>query len=671
MRASVVLLTCLMVDAAANTSSDAVDLLSVAGGAVGAVLEAASQPTCSLILLSDGTASPSTIFKVLSTWRGCPWGAGVLEARADGLDPNRTSTFLSQLVLQARRVRLGSWCVWVVVVSLDTTFLAAFAERSLKGRLLAWGTKLLVVTRLPLTQLHALLSSHWTFSMMAAIFLNLEPTFNHLRLGLYSHLPYGREGAQVVRVATWEAKNGLVRHSHYPLFPDKFSNFNGARVNVTALPFLPFWGEGEVGGVKEYTGSDYQLLAAVAATLNFTMMVLPSDSWVQVVSQVVDRVSFMASVYHILLPQRQEQYDFTFTYEYAYFSFAMAKPSLQPQWQSVYLPLATEVWAAVLGVVILVPPILFWLRRVGDHADGRDASGVAHDVGREASGFAHEAARDASGVEHGAGRDASGVAHDVVGLLVGQSLPPRLPKATSSRILLAVWLAFSIIFGTAYRGNLTAFLTLPKYPPRAETLQQLVAAADRVTMPPYGEEFQRFFKQSDSVVFKALAEVMHFNPSVTQGLQAATRKRQAYMGGRRYLQQKVAELFTEADGSTTLYLGRESIFPGPSGWPIPHNAPYKQHLDRCIMAALEAGLYDKWSDDMLAQARQESRRREHLVQQQKQKAAGQEPRSGSSLRALTTTHLQGAFMLLLLGLALAGLCFVLEVLTLIVHCDRG
>lgn len=65
------------------------------------------------------------------------------------------------------------------------------------------------------------------------------------------------------------------------------SRFYGAVVNVTPLPFMPFWGEVEVQTpdgttVTQYEGSDYQMLLAVSAALNFTFRVLPSSSWAEV-----------------------------------------------------------------------------------------------------------------------------------------------------------------------------------------------------------------------------------------------------------------------------------------------------------------------------------------------------------------------------------------------------
>lgn len=62
----------------------------------------------------------------------------------------------------------------VVVVSHDVTFLDAFAEWSLRGRLLVWSVRLVVVTQLDLLQLRTLLPKHWTFAMMNVIFFNVE-----------------------------------------------------------------------------------------------------------------------------------------------------------------------------------------------------------------------------------------------------------------------------------------------------------------------------------------------------------------------------------------------------------------------------------------------------------------------------------------------------------------
>ncbi|XP_071526957.1 ionotropic receptor 21a-like [Panulirus ornatus] len=604
-------------------------------GAVSAVLEATSQPFCSFVLLTDGTTSASTILKV----RYSPvWGMTVEAMIFDGQDANVTLAMLSHLVSQARQVRLRSPCATVVVVSHDPAFLADFAESSLKGRLLVWATRLLVVTRLTLPQLHALLPAHWTFSMMNTIFLNLEETSPNTRYSVYTYLPYSPEGAQVVKAAIWSPVRGIALLTGTSLFPDKFQSFHGATVNVTTQPWPPYWVEEEEEApdgttVKKYSGSDYLILKTISEALNFTPSVIPTSSWGEAVRRVEERVAFMTTVYHVALTERWQQYGFTYIYEFNQASFSLAKPGLKPRWQSLYYPLTGQVWAGVL-VGLLVMPIVF--SKISSAGETQDTD-----------------SRLPTGT----------VTLEVMGILVGQNLPLSLPNTSSSRLLVAAWLVFAFIIGTVYRGNLTAHLTLPKYPPRPETIEELVNVIDRVTMPPYAIVWRNYFATSESKVYQRLAQLTSLGPSFMEGLQMATEQNTATLTGRRYLANMIAEHFTEADGSTQLYLGRESIFPGPSGWPIPHDAPYQPQLDRCLMAIIESGLYEKWNEDILRQNRRRSQRRKRKeLSQQPERRRVDEVESGGSITALTLTHMQGPLLLLLLGLALTGIIFTGELL---------
>ncbi|XP_071526951.1 ionotropic receptor 93a-like [Panulirus ornatus] len=611
--------------------------------AVSAVLEATSQPSCSLILLTDGATSPSFLKVTHSHARVSPWGMTVLDVTKDGHDDaNVTLALLSQQIIQARRsqVRLSSWCVRVVVVSHDPAFLVAFAESSLKGRLLVWVTRLLVVTSLTLPQLYTLIPAHWTFSMMNTIFLNLEDTTPNLRYSLYTHLPYSPMGPQVVRVATWSARRDIHLLKGLTLFSEKYYNFHGATVNVAILPWPPYWDEvmekapnGTL--IKKYSGSDYLVLKAISEVLNFVIATLPITDWNDAARKVQERKAFISPVYHITLPDRWRRHGFTFTYEFVRMSFSLAKPGLKPRWQSLYYPLTKEVWMTML-VVLLFMLIIFYTVSRGHKAPGNRLT-------------------------------MGSVMLEVTGILVGQNLPLRLPNVSSSRLLVAAWLVFAFIIGTVYRGNLTAALTLPKFPPRPETLEELVDAVDRVTMPPFGIVWRTTFAASESEVYRKMAKLLSLGPSVMQGLQTATEQNSAQMTDRRNMEYMIAEHFTQADGSTQLYLGREPIFPGPAGWPIPHDAPFKSQLDRCLMAIVEAGIYEKWSKDTIVETRRKSqrRKRKYLAQQQQQQQQQQvrhEAQPGSGITALTFTHMQGPLMLLILGLVGGGMVYFGEIL---------
>ncbi|XP_069982138.1 ionotropic receptor 21a-like [Penaeus vannamei] len=657
-------------------------------GLVAETTEAASailkrQPNCSFLVFTDGATSSSDVFQLLQRV-ATPWGVGVFESAVDYEDMNATEATIVRLVGEARRLRKASWCVSVVVLSDDPAFLASFAESSLRGRLLVWATRLLVVTRLPLQELRRLLASSWTFSMMNTMVVHREEEnvgygFGKLentarkRWRVYAHLPYSPVGARMAHVASWTPRKGLVIKPPLSLFPEKFSNFYGALVNVTGLPYPPYWdviGEEEApDGTKRevYSGTDYRLLQTVAETLNFTFQVIPTSDWDEififyqshrlihkntvysmftwerlpdvqkwdpVVYHVEIRNAILAGVFHILLPQRMEHFDYTFAYEYSFFAFSLTKPKLRPKWQSLYYPLANEVWISIVATLFLAPAVMLWVRR-----------------------FRPESSHHA---------EAGAVTMEVLGTLLGQNFYKWLPISALSRMLVASWLVFAFILGTAYRGNLTAALTLPKYPPRPETIEELVETVDLVTMPPYGVAFRNFFRDSDSKVFQTLADCMEIGPSIMEGLRRATGRKIPFMATRRNLAHTISDQFTRIDGSTKLYIGRENVFPGLSGWPVPHDAPYKHELDWIIMAVIEGGLYERWSDEETARTQKESRQRlkERLKEEQERgqdSEDAEEVEAEGTLRPLTLTHMQGPLFLLLLGVAAGAVAFVAEV----------
>ncbi|XP_071545446.1 ionotropic receptor 21a-like [Panulirus ornatus] len=351
-----------------------------------------------------------------------------------------------------------------------------------------------------------------------------------------------------------------------------------------------------------------------------------------------------------------ERYDYSYPYTIVSFGFGLAKPQLKPQWQSLYYPLADGVWASTLATLLVMPGIMYMIttkymwRRQGDYLR-RDMQG-----------------QDTHGSNRGS-RGIGAISQEIFGTFLGQNLSKSPPTGSSSRVLVAAWLVFAFIIGTVYRGNLTAALTLPKYPPRPETLEELLSYVDRVTAIPIGKDWQKQFRESGSSALRRLADIMYLGPSIVEGLQEATVKRQAHLDERLGVNHWIAEAFTRTDGSSPLYYGRESIIPGASAWPIPHDAPYKPQMDSIMMSVVEAGLYEKWTEDTLEDTQREGRAKQRVKERHngREASVGTRPLgSSSSINALTIAHMQGPLMLLLLGLVISGLTFTTE--TLSVRC---
>ncbi|XP_071526986.1 uncharacterized protein [Panulirus ornatus] len=191
-------------------------------------------------------------------------------------------------------------------------------------------------------------------------------------------------------------------------------------------------------------------------------------------------------------------------------------------------------------------------------------------------------------------------------------------------------------------------------------------------MMPWGKDFITYFRISGSPLFARMADLLDIGYDTIDGLNMALVENQAHMETIHKMQQDIADHFTRIDGTSPLYIGRESIMPGLSAWPIPHDAPYKTQLDRCISAVVEAGLYEKWTEDMLELARKDSRarQRKQLEQQHvegKQEEGTASSSSSSSIHALTLTQMQGPLILLLLGLLTAGITFSIEMLIMRRH----
>ncbi|XP_069957204.1 ionotropic receptor 21a-like [Cherax quadricarinatus] len=475
--------------------------------------------------------------------------------------------------------------------------------------------------------------------MMNAIFLALQ-TSPKLKCEAHVYLPYSPAGAQVVKVASWTPSRGLTLNKNNTLFPEKYEDFQGSEVNVTVFPFSPYWMDVQQkstdgGSISHKSGRDYLVVEALAAALNFSINVLPYREWEEVMSRLERREAFISPRKLAIMPHLQEIYDYSLFIERATLGFSMAKPSLKPRWQSLYYPLSGEVWASILASLILVLIILLpieWLR-----------------WGRE------------SGERKWSGKI---VLELVVGVLLGQAYSRGLPSTSSTRLLVAAWLVFAFILGTAYRGNLTAFLTVPKYPARPENVEQLVASGARVTMPPDAVDFYDSFKTSDSPVLKTLSERVDFVPNHEVGMRQSLEMNKAYLYERLHMEQLISEYFTDASGTTRLYVARQNIMPGYCAYPLIRDAPFKHTLDRYILALHDAGLINKWTSDAREKARLEA------LQKMKEKHVGDVQHLGGGVldvparatMALTLVHLQGPLFLLLLGLLISAASFILEVL---------
>ncbi|XP_071545444.1 uncharacterized protein [Panulirus ornatus] len=384
---------------------------SAVGGVVDAVLSAVTNDRCSVILLTKKHSALSTRALMPTTalhpvagkskliWNEkffhetallmaqpplmryhqvshlrSPWGVAVFKVAADGHNPDRMQEQLFQVISDARRLRLLSWCATLVVASDDPAFLAAFAHWSLKGRLLVWSTRLLVLTRLPLPELQYL---HKTVSMMNAMLAIVDDSTNFIRCSMYVQLPYLPPDTTALRIATWTPQQGIALTSHLPLFPDKFSKFL-VRPNLfaaseeNACNVIGTEEDAEAPGGQRITfaGPIPNLLNHLANALNFSYTYKqPSDrlwgfkhedgTWSGMVGMVSREEADIGVGLFGVTATRAEVVDYTWPTRIAYWRMLGVRGRTEVDPWGFMLPLTLLVWVAVLTELLVLPATMF------------------------------------------------------------------------------------------------------------------------------------------------------------------------------------------------------------------------------------------------------------------------------------------------------------------------
>ncbi|KAK8392554.1 hypothetical protein O3P69_014746 [Scylla paramamosain] len=109
-------------------------------------------------------------------------------------------------------------------------------------------------------------------------------------------------------------------------------------------------------------------------------------------------------------------------------------------------------------------------------------------------------------------------------------------------------------------------------------------------MKSYMMEMRETLRKSVNPVQIAISQKMTVVSEIEEAMKEVLEKREAYIENGRVLKYMIAKHFTERDGSTRLYVGREQVLPAFLGWLLPHDAPYKTEIDQWLMTVVE----DSW-----------------------------------------------------------------------------
>ncbi|KAF2364738.1 Ionotropic glutamate receptor [Trinorchestia longiramus] len=421
----------------------------------------------------------------------------------------------------------------------------------------------------------------------------------------------------------WSLETFRVKES---LFLERFKTFSGSVLKVASLcddfPLLY-----QINEDCSCRGSNLDALQVISSHLNFSFeyQINSSDfnwgsyengTWTGLLADLVYNGRHIVINYFLLNLERYTYFDSTYPYRAEGFGFLAHLPTPLPQWKAVVLPFSLNTWISI-GAAIIVVTIFFTL-----------FSWIVINNERSAT------------------LQPITALFLVLGALLSQpSSLGAVDRAEWRRVWMAVWFLSCIVFVTAFKGNLIAFLTVPQYPLRIETLKQLAQSPLRVTMQDYGEFVPDALKASTDHTLHTIGNKLDLFPyklnyDIGMDLVVAN-KTHALIETYSYLM-SLQKKYNVTDHT---YLLKEQVYSGHLSWLLPKHTPYTEVISDTLQRLRETGILHKLFHDHFGDT---AARKDDIV----------------SVSSLSMEQLQGAFFLLLVGFSAAFISWVLEVVSM-------
>ncbi|XP_063885575.1 glutamate receptor ionotropic, delta-2-like [Scylla paramamosain] len=516
-----------------------------------------------------------------------PRGVRVLQAVGGSVNGSDTRHGRLRETVDGVRELGEVWqCLVVVVVSDDPAFLAAFAHLSLRRHALRWSTRILVLTRLPLSHLGGL---HGLLSNRNAMLLRIQDhktSRSVRRVGVFVWQPYSAPGSTPLRVATWTPHGRLTLASHMSLFPDKFSVFSSAprlKVVVEVLPAHSLsWVDdaGEPGGRRlEYTGYISDVVKYFAARMNFTTTYvlspertfgsrMPDGSWTGMIGMVVREEADFSPGPFVFSHVRYESVDYTYAFFYTSVQILSGLSGLETDPWGFLLPLTLLVWAVTLAALL---GVLLVLLQFPSCLPGKPLLRGSW----------------------------SANTFSPVRILLQQDVEWPAEWWWWERLVLGLWMLTVLVLGKSYSGNLMSLLAVRYVPQPFQTLRDVL---DHPSVVMIWQKYSGYEQLVRDATFGEIREVaglekegrleFHTQARYKESLDTLVRTGgHVLVDAGNSLKKLVASDFSNK-GRCDFYLSRDGFFPSSFGMVSQKTNPLVHGFNKRTLELSEQGLFD-------------------------------------------------------------------------------
>ena len=303
---------------------------------------------------------------------------------------------------------------------------------------------------------------------------------------------------------------------------------------------------------------------------------------------------------------------FSLSYKSSYVCFIVPSPQPFAKWTSLYLPFALDLWMATLVFFILA---IFTLKMLSQFTK-LDAN------------FFHM----------------SNISLYTFGNIVGV-VQRGVIRSTLNRLFLVLWLLRMFIVSNYYRTGFISYVTYPFTPPAIDTIKQIVEMPQKKMCLSVDENFQSFLLNSSEPNLKALGRQVIVRMNVEEGIALLNSTLWAILIEKYFGQYILQNRFPAIRTAPRFHQTNECLLPTLSALGLQKNSPLKTHFDQNIQDFIETGLI-----------------KYHLDKFSTQKTLNVKESEIENL-LFTLNDLQGAFYLLFIGIGMASVSFILEIIS--------
>ncbi|XP_076063507.1 ionotropic receptor 21a-like [Oratosquilla oratoria] len=421
-------------------------------------------------------------------------------------------------------------------------------------------------------------------------------------------------------------------------FPDKLKDMHGSTLRVVTFHFPPrlFIVPDEEGKIKA-SGVEIEEIRAISEALNFTLeFTLPTDggmwgsalengTWTGLMGDLQYRRADIGLGDLFIMEPYFAIIEMSINYDTDYLTFVNPTPKPLPQWVSLTLPFTPVIWGLLLLLIVIGMIFIVLLAKIGFVLSDSE----------ELPWF----------------RESSNLLLLLYGCVVNTPWIKE-PNTMSLRIFTVLWALSFIILAVAYKGSLVSYLTVPGEVPPIDTHEQLYAKG--INVGSIGTTLKGVMEQSADPFVRKLAERYESMGGTKEGFDRTVKGDFSFLENIGFLAYTIAVDFTDQYGRSSLHIMKEIVAPFGIGLGFPKYVPYIATFNKVIRRLTEAGVAEKWLQDLILANKRNRNLGDQAETQQEQVSDGVLP--------LNVNHLQGVFLLAAVGYGLALLVFILEVL---------